>query len=78
MNEIIRKLTSRKLWLALAGVATGIFLALGGESSEVHSLSGADGSGNHNRPVYHRSVHMHRGPHRRGGGKKGSSKNGGG
>ena len=40
MNEIIRKLTSQKLWLALAGVATGIFLALGGESSEVQTVAG--------------------------------------
>ena len=41
MNEFIRKLTSRKLWMAIAGVATGIFLAVGGDSSEIQSIAGA-------------------------------------
>lgn len=41
MSEIIRKLTSRKLWMALAGVVTGIALALGAESSDVETVAGA-------------------------------------
>jgi len=40
MNDMIRKLTSRKLWLALAGVATGVFLALGGDASEIQTVAG--------------------------------------
>lgn len=40
MNDLIRKLTSRKLWLALAGVATGVFLALGGDASEIQTVAG--------------------------------------
>ena len=38
---IKRKLTSRKLWLALAGVATGVFLALGGDASEIQTVAGS-------------------------------------
>ena len=41
MNDIIRKLTSRKLWLALAGVATGIAMVLGVDGSEITSVAGA-------------------------------------
>ena len=41
MSEIIRKLTSRKLWLALAGVATGIAVILGVDGSEITSVAGA-------------------------------------
>lgn len=41
MSEIMRKLTSRKLWMALAGVVTGIALALGAESSDVETVAGA-------------------------------------
>lgn len=40
MQTILRKLTSRKLWLAVAGVATGVFLALGGDASEVQTVAG--------------------------------------
>lgn len=40
-NEILRKLTSRKLWLAIAGVATGIAVALGADSSEITTVAGA-------------------------------------
>lgn len=40
MNEILRKLSSRKLWMAIAGVATGIYLALGGDASELQSAVG--------------------------------------
>ena len=39
--DIIKKLTSRKLWLALAGVATGIAVILGVEGSEISTVAGA-------------------------------------
>ena len=41
MNDIKRKLTSRKLWLALAGMATGVVLALGGDASEIQTVAGS-------------------------------------
>jgi predicted GTPase len=41
MMDILRKLTSRKLWIAVAGVAGGIALALGAESSDIQSVCGA-------------------------------------
>jgi len=41
MSNIIRKLTSRKLWLAIAGVATGIAMALGASTSEISTVAGA-------------------------------------
>ena len=41
MNEILRKLSSRKLWMALAGIATGIAMALGAESTEISTVAGA-------------------------------------
>lgn len=41
MKEIIRKLSSRKLWLALAGVATGVAMVLGVDSTEITSVAGA-------------------------------------
>lgn len=41
MDKILRKLTSRKLWMALAGVATGVAMALGADASEVQTVAGA-------------------------------------
>ena len=41
MNEIVRKLMSRKLWLALAGVATGVAMVLGIDGTEITSVAGA-------------------------------------
>ena len=41
MISIIRKLTSRKFWLALAGVATGAALVLGGDPAQIETLAGA-------------------------------------
>lgn len=38
---MIKKLTSRKLWMALAGVATGIAIALGVDASEIGTIAGA-------------------------------------
>ena len=39
--DILRKLTSRKLWLALAGVATGVAVILGVDGSEISTVAGA-------------------------------------
>ena len=41
MSEILRKLTSRKLWMAIAGVATGVAMALGVDSTEISTIAGA-------------------------------------
>lgn len=41
MSEILRKLSSRKLWMAIAGVATGIALALGVDTNEIGTVAGA-------------------------------------
>ena len=40
MSEIIRKLSSRKLWLSLAGMATGIAIAMGADASEIETVTG--------------------------------------
>ena len=40
MNNIIRKLTSRKFWVALAVVTTGVSVALGGDASQIESVGG--------------------------------------
>lgn len=41
MKEIMRKLSSRKLWTALAGIAAGLALAFGLDQEAVASTSGA-------------------------------------
>jgi phage shock protein PspC (stress-responsive transcriptional regulator) len=41
MSNFVRKLTSRKLWMAIAGVATGIALALGADASDIQTVTGA-------------------------------------
>jgi hypothetical protein len=41
LTDIIRKLTSRKLWLAIAGIAAGIAMALGASQSEIATVAGA-------------------------------------
>ena len=38
MNDIIRKLTSRKFLLALVGVVSGLALAFGVEGSEINQM----------------------------------------
>ena len=38
MNDIIRKLTSRKFLMALVGVVSGIALAFGVEGSEITEI----------------------------------------
>lgn len=35
-----RKLTSRKLWLAVAGLVTGMIVAFGGSSETAETISG--------------------------------------
>ncbi len=35
-----RKLTSRKLWLAVAGLVSGIILAFGGDESTASTITG--------------------------------------
>ena len=41
MNSFLRKLTSRKLWMALAGVATGVAMALGANTTDISTVAGA-------------------------------------
>lgn len=41
MKEILRKLSSRKLWMAIAGVFTGIAVVLGVDSTELEVIVGA-------------------------------------
>ena len=38
---MIQKLSSRKLWMAIAGVATGIAMALGADATDVSTVAGA-------------------------------------
>ena len=42
MNKdfIIRKLTSRKLWMALAALVSGMIVAFGGEKTTAETVSG--------------------------------------
>lgn len=40
-----RKLTSRKLWVALAGFVAGLIVAFGGDSSTAETVSGCILSG---------------------------------
>lgn len=41
MNKIIQKLTSRKLWLALAGIATGVAMVFGVDGGDIVDVAGA-------------------------------------
>ena len=41
MSEILRKLTSRKLWMAVAGIVTGVAMALGAETTDISTVAGA-------------------------------------
>lgn len=40
MNKIIQKLTSRKLWLALAGIATGVAMVFGVDGGDIVDVAG--------------------------------------
>ena len=44
-ETIIRKLTSRKLWVALAGFVAGLYVALGGTAETAETVSGLIMSG---------------------------------
>ncbi len=39
-EDIIRKLTSRKLWMALAAFVSGLILAFGGAESTAQTVAG--------------------------------------
>ena len=39
-TDIIRKLTSRKLWVAVAGLISGLILAFGGTESDASTVGG--------------------------------------
>lgn len=39
-NEVIRKLTSRKLWVAIAGFVSGLLLAFGKSTETAATVSG--------------------------------------
>lgn len=38
---MLKKLSSRKLWIAIAGVATGLAIALGADASDIQTVAGA-------------------------------------
>ena len=38
--NLVKKLTSRKLWMALAGLVTGLIVALGGTEEAAAQVSG--------------------------------------
>lgn len=40
-RTILQKLKSTKLWCALAGIALGVFIALGGDSGDIETVAGA-------------------------------------
>lgn len=44
-EQIVRKLTSRKLWLAVAGFVTGLILAFNGSAEVAETVSGCIMSG---------------------------------
>ena len=41
MSNFIQKITSRKFWMAVAGVATGIAMAFGVETTDIGTVAGA-------------------------------------
>lgn len=41
MSDLLRKLSSRKFWMAAAGVVTGIAMAFGIDSGAVATIAGA-------------------------------------
>jgi len=41
MEEIIQKLKSRKLWLAVGGMCAGVALAFGVDASDLQTVAGA-------------------------------------
>ena len=43
--DIIRKMTSRKLWVALAGFIAGLYVTLGGSADTAETITGLIMSG---------------------------------
>ena len=41
MSNLIRKLSSRKLWMAIAGIATGLAMVLGVDGGDISNVAGA-------------------------------------
>lgn len=41
MKSILKKLTSRKLWMAIAGITTGLAMVFGVDGSEISDVAGA-------------------------------------
>lgn len=41
LKNIVRKLSSRKLWMAIAVVGTGVSVALGADASEIQTIAGS-------------------------------------
>lgn len=39
-SDIIRKLTSRKFWVAIAGLVSGLIIAFDGDSETAETISG--------------------------------------
>jgi hypothetical protein len=39
-NDIIRKLTSRKLWVAVAGFVSGLIVAMDGDAETAETIAG--------------------------------------
>ena len=40
MSDFLRKLSSRKLWMAIGGIATGICMVLGIDATEIETVCG--------------------------------------
>ena len=40
MSNFLRKLSSRKLWMAIGGIATGICMVLGIDATEIETICG--------------------------------------
>ena len=40
VSTLIRKLSSRKLWMAIAVVVSGVSVAMGNDASEIESVTG--------------------------------------
>lgn len=43
-EQIIRKLSSRKFWVTVVGVAAGVLMAFGGDGSEIKEIAGMTAS----------------------------------
>lgn len=41
MNRMVMKLTSRKFWVTIAGVATGIAMCFGADVTDIQAVTGA-------------------------------------